>query len=140
MDRETIIRTALAMAIVLAIVLLWQRWSPPMGERPVEAPQPETPAQAPAERVPAEAPAEEVPAPALAEATPEAAPAATVMKAPALKVVGAGETEAARTVVIGSARYGGDFDLEAEITSRGTAVRRLTLARHRVFKPVTDRP
>jgi len=151
LDRETVIRTVLVMAIVLAIISFWgplMRRFNPDAERPSEAPRPETPAQAPAERVPAEAPseepAEEVPAPVLAEEVPapvpaEAAPAVPVMKAPALKVAGDGETEAARTVVIGSARYGGDFDLKAEITPRGAAVRRLTLARHRVFKTVTDR-
>ncbi|MGB3086222.1 MAG: hypothetical protein WBC53_00595, partial [Phycisphaerae bacterium] len=61
MDRETVIRTVLVMAIVLAIISLWgplMRRFNPAAERPSEAPRPETPAQAPAERVPAEAPSE----------------------------------------------------------------------------------
>jgi YidC/Oxa1 family membrane protein insertase len=148
LDRETIIRSILAAGIILALVWGYQWWRlrqeeatgpEPPAEAPAE-PAPETPAE-PAPEPPAETPTEPAAEPPTqgasegptVEPPPESAPAA-----PALVAVGA--DPASEPVTLGSARYEENpFDLEAVVTSRGGALERLTLARHRFFKSVADR-
>ncbi len=145
MDRETIIRSILAAAIILALVWGYQLWrlrqeGPAGPETPPEPPA-ETPAEPPAEPPagpPAEKPPSEAPAEKPSVSPPEERPAEPPAAGPPL--VAAGAETPPDPVVIGSARYEDNpFDLEAEVVSRGGGLKRLTLARHRFFKTVADR-
>jgi len=146
-DRESIIRMVLAVAISLGIMLVFQfviapRVWPPVP-RPAERPASEKPApESPAPEKPgpgsvtSEPPSHEAPAPEK-PAPEEPVPAAP--KAPELVAVGATGEEAEKPAVMGSARYGSDYNLEVHVTPRGGAVQRLSLARDRFFKTVADR-
>jgi len=110
----------------------------PASKPPAEKPAPESPApekpgpgSVTSEPPSPEAPAPEKPAP------EEPVPAAP--KAPELVAVGATGEEAEKPAVMGSARYGSDYNLEVHVTPRGGAVQRLSLARDRFFKTVADR-
>jgi YidC/Oxa1 family membrane protein insertase len=150
-DRESIIRMVAAVAISMGLMLVFQFliaphvWPP--VERPAGQPAPEPPAEKPAPESPApekpepgsitsEPPSPETPAPE-APAPEEPVPAAP--KAPELMAVGATGEEAEKPAVMGSARYGSDYNLEVHVTPRGGAVQRLSLARDRFFKTVADR-
>ncbi len=136
MDRETLIRAVAAGAIVLAIMFGWKYIEPYIFPPPKPAaPAEKAPAKPAPEKAAAAAPAKGA-APAEKGATAPAPPAPAVT-APALKAAGAAET-AAKPIVLGSAAYESDYDLEAEITPRGAAVRRLTLSRCRFFRTVAD--
>jgi len=161
MDRESIIRMVVAVAVSMGLMLLFQqviapRLWPPV-ERPAGQPAPRPPAETPAPESPApekpgpgsvtldlpsseapapEAPAPEAPAP---EAPVPEAPVPAAPKAPELVAVGATGEEAEKPAVMGSAWYGSDYNLEVSVTPRGGAVRRLSLARDRFFKTVADR-
>jgi YidC/Oxa1 family membrane protein insertase len=145
LDRETLLRTLLAGAVIIAIMWAMPHVMPliwPPAEKPA-APAPGTPKAppdapaAPGETPPPAAPGEQPAAPSPAEV---AAPPAEAV--PALAVVGAEGAEAEATVVavtLGSDTYGGDFDLQAVIDPKGAALVQLSLARHDFFKTVADR-
>ena len=150
-DRESIIRMVVAVAISMGLMLVFQfliapRVWPP-GERPAGQPASKPPAEKPAPESPApkkpepgsvtsEPPSPEAPAPE-APAPEEPVPAAP--KAPELVAVGATGEEAEKPAVMGSARYESDYNLEVCVTPRGGAVERVSLARDRFFKTVADR-
>ena len=144
MDRESLIRTLIAGAIIIAIMWAWPYVAPyiPGLSKPAPtAPAEKSPAEkAPAEKAPAEKPGGEKPAgqtPPEKPAPEKPAPAeAVAVKAPALEAVGAAE---GKPVVLGSAAANSPYDLEVEIDPRGAAVRRLTLSRRGFFKTVADR-
>ena len=151
MDRESIIRMVVAVAVSMGLMLLFQqviapRLWPPV-ERPAGQPAPEPPAETPAPESPApetpgpgsvtlELPSSEAPAP---EAPAPEAPVPAAPKAPELEAVGATGEETGKPAVMGSARYWSDYNLEVHVTPRGGAVQRLSLARDRSFKTVADR-
>jgi YidC/Oxa1 family membrane protein insertase len=139
-----------AVAISMGLMLLFQQviaphvW--PTEERPAGQPAPEPPAEKPAPESPApetpgpgsitlELPSSEAPAP---EAPAPEAPVPAVAKAPELEAVGA-TGAAPENLLMGSARYWSDYNLEVHVTPRGGAVQRLSLARDRFFKTVADR-
>ena len=146
MDRESIIRMVLAVAISMGIMMVFQfviapRVWPP-AERPAGQPAPKPPAEKPAPESPApeqpgpESITSEPPAP---EAPTPEVPVPAAPKAPELEAVGATGEEAEKPAVMGSARYGSDYNLEVHVTPRGGALERLSLARDRFFKTVADR-
>ena len=161
---ETVVRTALAGAVIIGILWAWphvsSRFWPADKGAPSETPPAETPAtppaeapatppaatppaeKPPAEKPPAEKPPAEKPP---AEKPPaEAPPAPADVTAPEVVAEGAADAPEAPTV-LGSALATSVFDLEAEIAARGAAVGRLTLARRptptgqQFFKTVADR-
>jgi len=152
-DRESIIRMVVAVAISMGLMLVFQfviapRVWPP-GERPAGQPASKPPAEKPAPESPApkkpepgsvlsEPPSPEAPAPESRRAGTEK-PVPAAPKAPELTAVGATGEEAEKPAVMGSARYGSDYNLEVCVTPRGGAVQRLSLARDRFFKTVADR-
>jgi len=161
MDRESIIRMVAAVAISLGLMLLFQQviaprvW--PTEERLAGQPASKPPAEKPAPESPApetEGPGSitsEPPSPESRRAGTEAPPSDRALvgkppvppglaeKAPELVAVGATGEEAEKPAVMGSARYGSDYNLEVSVTPRGGAVQRLSLARDRFFKTVADR-
>jgi YidC/Oxa1 family membrane protein insertase len=144
LNRETILRYILV-AVVAAGVLAgyWMiepylplprsaSKSPPAAAKPdATKPSAEKPA---AEKPVAEKPAAEKPA--AEKPAGEKAPAPPVVKAAALQAVGA--AAAAPAIVLGSALSESKFDLEAEVTPVGAAVRRLAMSRREFFKTVAD--
>ena len=159
MDRESIIRMVVAVAISLGLMLVFQQviaprvWPP--VERPAGQPAPKPPAEKPSPESPApekpgpgtitseppspEAPAPETPPSDRALVGKPPVPPGPAPKAPELVAVGATGEEAEKPAVMGSARYGSDYNLEVHVTPRGGAVQRLSLARDRFFKTVADR-
>jgi len=136
LDKETIIRTILAVAIIMGLMVAWKTWIAPPPE-----PRPPAPAEGP-EKPPAEGP-EKPPA-----EGPEKPPAEGPEKPPAVGPPAAAETWEMRAVgaetpgepvILGSDAPISPYDLEAEIHPQGAAVARLTLARKRFFKTVADR-
>ncbi|GAH71532.1 unnamed protein product, partial [marine sediment metagenome] len=72
------------------------------------------------------------------EAPAPEAPVPAAPKVPELMAVGA-TGAAPENLLMGSARYWSDYNLEVHVTPRGGAVQRLSLARDRSFKTVADR-
>ena len=138
MNRETIIRIVVVSILAMLILFAYPRVLPllfPPVEKPApnktgtsEPAQTQSPPKIEAPQVPGEVPAK-------TEEKPEQ-PAVT---AGTLRAVGAPEGQAPKPVVLGSAACGSGFDLEAEITPQGSAVRRLTLSKDRFLKTVEDR-
>jgi len=133
LDKETIIRTILAVAIVMGMMVAWRMWvappPPPAETAPVKSP----PAEGP-EKSPAEGP-EKSPAGGPEKSPAEAPP--TGVETWEMRAVGA-ETPG-EPVILGSDAPISPYDLEVEIHPQGAAVARLTLARKRFFKTVADR-
>jgi len=145
LNKETVIRTLLAGAIIVALMWGWQYLEPylPGGGRkavpaPVETPAPPTPAQPSGEKPATETPAQESPAPPKTETPPETVAESPIEGLPVLGAVGAKEA-AAEPTTLGSVVSAGDYEQEVAIEQRGAAVKRLTLARRRFFKTVADR-
>lgn len=151
MDRETLIRTVIAGAIILGIMVAW-----PYADR-LLFPRPEPPQKAPAvagkagekpaaekpaaEKPPAEKPAAEKPAGEKPSAEKPAGekPATPAMTGSRLQAVGAEAAEAAKPVVFGSTASDGPYDYQVSVSPRGAAVSEIALARKRFFKTVGDR-
>lgn len=138
MNRETITRWVVAAVVALAIMVGFWKIEPYL---PLPRPAPKAPAEkAPSAEKPA---AEKVAAPKVAAEKPapekpagQQPPATPAIKAAALQAVGA--AEAAPPIVLGSTLRASQFDLEAEVTPLGAAVRRLALSRRDFFKTVAD--
>lgn len=137
MDKETIIRTILAVAIVIGLMWAWQAWFAPPPQPPAQGPEqpttpgPDKPVGPPdAGQVKAPPDAEQVKAPP-AEGP---APGADTWDMRAVGAAAPGEP-----VILGSDAPITPHDLEVEIHPQGAAVARLTLARKRFFKTVADR-
>lgn len=137
MNRETLVRLALVAVISLAIVVGFWQIEPYL---PLPRPAPKAPAEklaaekGAAPKPAAEKPAAEKPAAEKPAAEKPAAPPAA--KAPTLVAVGA--AEAAPPIILGSALTESNFDLEAEVTPQGAAVKRLALSRRDFFQSVAD--
>ncbi len=152
MNRETIIRTVIAGALVVAILFGWQKVGPTIERMlGLSKPAAEAPAKSGAEKKPAaekKAPEKGTPE----KGTPEKAPAekgtpekGAPEKAQPPAVTGGGlhaigaETAPAQPIVLGSAAYESDYDLAATINARGATVERLALSRRDYFRSVEDR-
>ena len=138
MDRETITRWIVVAAVMLIIIFGFQVIEPYL---PLPRPAPKAPAEKapPAEKPAAEKGAAPKPAaekPAAEKGAAEKPPAPPAVKAAVLQAVGA--AEAAPPIVLGSTLRESDYDLEAEVTPLGAAVRRLALSRREFFKSVAD--
>jgi len=123
LDKDTIVRTVLAAAIVL---VMWWAWSTYLAPRPPE----------PGEQPPT--PPDRTGRPGQ-EAEDEAPPGEKAPGAEFYPLKAAGAEAPAEPVVLGSDLPIGPYDLEAEIHAEGAAVRRLTLARRDFFQTVSDR-
>ena len=137
MTRELILRIVVVSLLAVAIVVGVPRLLP-HGQAPV---QPKEAAKAPAEKAAEKtaASAEKTAGPAEKSAEPSAEKSAPAIKAPTLKVVGGAEETTEKPILLGSDLYEGDYDLAAEVVSRGAAVRRLALSRRCFFRTVADR-
>ncbi len=145
MDRETLIRSLIAAAIVLAIWFGYRRltemYGPPPapaeGPAPAETPPAEPPPSEPGE-TPAEAPTEAPPA---APGEGAAEPTLAAPAGPALMAqLPPGEAAPPDGVVLGSDLAESPFPMEVDLAAEGAVVRRLTLARSTgFFETVFDR-
>ncbi|MCX5682453.1 MAG: hypothetical protein NT049_02055, partial [Planctomycetota bacterium] len=149
MNRENLLRYLLVAVVCVAVVAVYWKIEPYLplprtaSKSPPAAAKPEAgkpAAEKPAGEKPAgEKPAGEKPAaekPAGEKPAGEKAPEPPAIKAAVLQAVGA--TEAAPAIILGSAKSDSPFDLEAEVTPVGAAVRRLAMSRRDFFKTVAD--
>jgi YidC/Oxa1 family membrane protein insertase len=131
LNRELILRIVVVSLLALAIVVGVPRLLP-HGQAPVQS---KETAKAPAP----EKAAEKSAAPAEKSSGKPDEKAVPTIKAPAIHVVGGAEEAAEKPILLGSDLYEGDYDLAAEVTPRGAAVRRLSLSRRCFFRTVADR-